>query len=681
MTDTAFPGDAWPADGDDSIHTEDDGPCGKGRTVVSATELSLLFFMVVSIVALATSASLLYIARRGKQSASVSAIGFGLIRWIAITDVLASLFYSILHSWMLLETPESVCNYPYFWNAGQTICLTAAIFFAVAAKGYSVVLGMKLRNVLRGTWPEGVVASPGNAPLLGEEGGCFSLKDAVSISAYNHTFCWTLAVLMTIPLMADNSQWHYLVGGLLEITQTAWLAGLLMVATYLSHLRSEQAHALPAHIVCNPENLLETRFSGEDVEAPAQLVGSPDSKKAVQRVESTRLFLTRMAFAGLVGNVPWLFKCITNFIVKGDVSASSASPSYWMDPIGPFAHFLCYYYYFYLPASTGGTKKKFQRTKMERKGQIHANDVKIRSLIGFGSATSVWSGSFGSDSCAVKILLRSHGLGKSFDKNIEDEVTLLLPVVHRNVVRVHGICRFESEGLGIVTDCCNRSLAAEIKTLLAAGKNFASDPLTNKNMLRNMLEISEGLAFLHSKKIIHADLRPQNIMLDERGVAKISDYGLARIVGQNEFSAFGRSPKNTFMAPELFINMFQGKRVQGDNLTQELDIFSLGTVFWCMVTFRSPGRGEKDEAVSPTPSFSDEFLQDGNRLPLAPDSCPLPLHKLINSCWENTPLLRPVVSRVVKILRDQIVPPEGDGERKSLRISLADLFTSKTETS
>jgi tRNA A-37 threonylcarbamoyl transferase component Bud32 len=104
------------------------------------------------------------------------------------------------------------------------------------------------------------------------------------------------------------------------------------------------------------------------------------------------------------------------------------------------------------------------------------------------------------------------------------------------------------------------------------------------------IEISRALGAAHAQGIVHRDIKPQNVLIDEEGSAKVTDFGIARSLHEEGLTADGRVLGTTdYVSPEQAL----GRAVTGQS-----DIYSLGVVLYEMLTGEVPFRGENQVAVA-----------------------------------------------------------------------------------
>ncbi len=102
------------------------------------------------------------------------------------------------------------------------------------------------------------------------------------------------------------------------------------------------------------------------------------------------------------------------------------------------------------------------------------------------------------------------------------------------------------------------------------------------------IEIARALGAAHAQGIVHRDVKPQNVLVDEEGTAKVTDFGIARTLDQEGLTADGRVLGTTdYVSPEQAL---------GHPVTGQSDLYSLGIVLFEMLTGDVPFRGENQVA-------------------------------------------------------------------------------------
>jgi serine/threonine protein kinase len=167
-----------------------------------------------------------------------------------------------------------------------------------------------------------------------------------------------------------------------------------------------------------------------------------------------------------------------------------------------------------------------------------------------------------------------------------------------------------------------------------------------------MLQIAKAMRYLHTKKIVHRDLKTSNILVqpnidNAKGyvLVKLADFGTSKFYNWTETPSWQTPEKGTTMyaAPEVF----QQKPVRANNTSRfppKADVWSFAMVCSEILTgkvpFDSIGRS----------TLHDEIKKSGIRPDLPPD-CPRDLHFCITSCWELNPTRRPTFMEVCKLLK------------------------------
>ncbi|XP_058724488.1 rust resistance kinase Lr10-like [Vicia villosa] len=186
--------------------------------------------------------------------------------------------------------------------------------------------------------------------------------------------------------------------------------------------------------------------------------------------------------------------------------------------------------------------------------------------LGEGAYGSVYKGSISKEiSVAVKILNFSQGNGQDF----LNEVGTMGRIHHVNIARLIGFC----------ADGFKRALVYEFLPNGSLQK-FINSPDNKKNFLgwKKMHEIALGIAkgieYLHQgcdQRILHFDIKPQNVLLDHNFIPKISDFGLAKLCSRDQSIVSMTTARGTlgYIAPEVFSRNF-------GNVSYKSDVYSYG---------------------------------------------------------------------------------------------------------
>ncbi|HEX3035978.1 MAG TPA: serine/threonine-protein kinase, partial [Thermodesulfobacteriota bacterium] len=102
------------------------------------------------------------------------------------------------------------------------------------------------------------------------------------------------------------------------------------------------------------------------------------------------------------------------------------------------------------------------------------------------------------------------------------------------------------------------------------------------------MSILDALNFMHSKGVIHRDIKPSNVMFTEGGLVKVTDFGIAKVVGENGQTRTGMVGSFLYISPE---------QILGEGASAQSDIYSFGITFYQMVTGRVPFNGDSEYKI------------------------------------------------------------------------------------
>jgi eukaryotic-like serine/threonine-protein kinase len=140
-------------------------------------------------------------------------------------------------------------------------------------------------------------------------------------------------------------------------------------------------------------------------------------------------------------------------------------------------------------------------------------------------------------------------------------------------------------------------LAMELLEGTDLRKRVQQGPIPPAEAIEIGCQVAEGLAYAHQRGIVHRDVKPANIMLPDRGAAKIMDFGLARMRVADHKTSTGivlGTPR--YMSPE---------QIGGQPVDQRSDIFSLGIVLWEILTGRRLFSGTEMAQVSHSITYDE----------------------------------------------------------------------------
>ncbi|MFN2234000.1 MAG: protein kinase domain-containing protein [Anaerolineales bacterium] len=189
---------------------------------------------------------------------------------------------------------------------------------------------------------------------------------------------------------------------------------------------------------------------------------------------------------------------------------------------------------------------------------------------GFGTVYRAQQPALGRE-VAVKIILPEHANHPEFIRRFEIEAQLVARLEHPHIVPIHDYWRDPSGAYIVMRYLSEGSLQAALQ------KEAFNLELT----ARMLDQVSSALALAHRNGVVHCDLKPNNILLDEDGNAYLADFGIAKVLDNldGEFNQRGMIGSPDYISPE---------QARGEPVTPQTDIYSLGVVLFEVLTGHHP---------------------------------------------------------------------------------------------
>ena len=218
---------------------------------------------------------------------------------------------------------------------------------------------------------------------------------------------------------------------------------------------------------------------------------------------------------------------------------------------------------------------------MNLEGKMLGNRYEIIEKIGNGGMATVYKAKCHvlNRYVAVKVLRDEFTTDEEFIKRFAAEAQSAASLTHPNIVSIYDVGH-EDNLYYIVMELIKGKTLKQI--INEDGK------LPWKWSLNIVSQIASALETAHRNKIIHRDIKPHNIIITEDGIAKVTDFGIAKVVSNSTITAFGATIGS--------VHYFSPEHAKGGYTDEKSDIYSLGVVMYEMLTGQVPF--DADTAVS-----------------------------------------------------------------------------------
>ena len=257
---------------------------------------------------------------------------------------------------------------------------------------------------------------------------------------------------------------------------------------------------------------------------------------------------------------------------------------------------------------------------MNLEGKLLGNRYEIIEKIGSGGMATVYRAKdlVLKRFVAVKILRDEYTTDNEFIKRFNTEAESAASLTHANIVSVYDVGR-EGTLYYIVMELIKGKTLKEI--IVEDGR------MGWKWSVKIAKQIASALEVAHRNNIVHRDIKPHNIIITEDGVAKVTDFGIAKAVSNSTITAFGTTIGS--------VHYFSPEHARGGYTDAKSDLYSLGVVMYEMVTGKVPFDADTPVSVA---------LKHMQEKPVEPKvlnpAIPQSLNDLIMKAMEKEPSMR-----------------------------------------
>ena len=271
--------------------------------------------------------------------------------------------------------------------------------------------------------------------------------------------------------------------------------------------------------------------------------------------------------------------------------------------------------------------------------EIERTSIQLKRRLGAGQFGEVWEGVWnGTTPVAVKTLKT----GTMAASDFLAEAQVMKKLQHEKLIQLYAVCTKE-EPIYIVTELMkNGSLLDYLQK--GDGRHMKLEELIDVSA-----QVASGMAYLETQHYIHRDLAARNILVGEANIVKIADFGLARVIKDDEYTAReGAKFPIKWTAPEAALF---------SRFSIKSDVWSFGVLLVELVTHgRVPYPGMTNGEVLAK-------VEQGYRMP-PPPGCPDPLYQIMLDCWKPDADERPTFEYLKFTLEDYFVSAaDGGGYR------------------
>ncbi|XP_040160962.1 uncharacterized protein LOC120898750 isoform X1 [Anopheles arabiensis] len=258
--------------------------------------------------------------------------------------------------------------------------------------------------------------------------------------------------------------------------------------------------------------------------------------------------------------------------------------------------------------------------------EIDRTSLKFVRKLGSGQFGDVWEGLWNNTTPVAIKTLKS---GTMDPKDFLAEAQIMKKLRHVKLIQLYAVCTLE-EPIYIITELMKHGSLLDY--LQGKGRSLKLPQLIDM-----AAQIAAGMAYLESQNYIHRDLAARNVLVGDNNIVKIADFGLARLIKEDEYEArVGARFPIKWTAPEA---------ANYSKFSIKSDVWSFGILLTELVTYgRIPYPGMTNAEVLTQ-------VEHGYRMP-QPQNCNTPLYEIMLECWNKDPMRRPTFETLQWKLED-----------------------------
>lgn len=266
--------------------------------------------------------------------------------------------------------------------------------------------------------------------------------------------------------------------------------------------------------------------------------------------------------------------------------------------------------------------------------EIDRNSLRFVKKLGSGQFGDVWEGLWNNTTPVAIKTLKPNSMDA---KDFLAEAQIMKKLRHSKLIQLYAVCTLE-EPIYIITELMKHGSLLEY--LQGKGRNLKLPQLIDM-----AAQIAAGMAYLESQNYIHRDLAARNVLVGDNNICKIADFGLARLIKEDEYEArVGARFPIKWTAPEA---------ANYSRFSIKSDVWSFGILLTELVTYgRLPYPGMTNAEVL-------SQVEHGYRMPMPPNCTPA-LYEIMLECWHKDPMRRPTFETLQWKLEDFFTMDQSD---------------------